>query len=96
MCSACAITCVFTLLAVSHIQGDTVSFGGFSLREEAKTLIPGSLFQRRDTADSTSVSSVATAAAQAHIASGEAEKKSSNDCTSVTFLIKGFKKAHHR
>ena len=45
VCSACAITCVFTLLAVSHIQGDTVSFGGFSLREEAKTLIPGSLFQ---------------------------------------------------
>jgi len=60
---------------VSHIQAGTVSFGGFSLREEAKTLTPGSLFQRRDKAESTGASSVATAAAQARMASREAEKE---------------------
>ena len=51
-----------------------MTFGGFSLRDEAKTLSPGSLFHRRDKSDSNSTS-VATAAAQARMASREAEKE---------------------
>ena len=51
-----------------------MTFGGFSLRDETKTLSPGSLFHRKDKPDSSSTS-VATAAAQARMASREAEKE---------------------
>ena len=51
-----------------------MTFGGFSLRDETKTLSPGSLFHRKDKPDSGNTS-VATAAAQARMASREAEKE---------------------
>ena len=51
-----------------------MTFGGFSLKDEAKTLSPGSLFHRKDKSDSSSTL-VATAAAQARMASREAEKE---------------------
>jgi len=59
------------------------TFGGFSLREETKTLSPGSLFHRRDKTDSGSTS-VVTAAAQARMASREAEKEAAHMSSPVT------------
>ena len=56
------------------LKANPVTFGGFSLRDEAKTLSPGSFFQRRDKSDSGGTL-VATAAAQARMASREAEKE---------------------
>lgn len=58
-----------------------MTFGGFSLREETKSLSPGSLFHQRDKSDSGSTS-VATAAAQARMASREAEKEAATTKTS--------------
>jgi len=66
---------VFDPLMMSCIQAGTISFEGFSLREESKKLTPGSLFQQRDKAESTSTSSVATAVAQARMASEVAKKE---------------------
>ena len=62
-------------------QADPVTFGGFSLRDESKTLSPGSLVHRRDKSDSSSTS-VATAAAQARMASREAEKEAAGHVSS--------------
>ena len=68
VCKCSVRLCMCLLCLVSLFQVDTVSFGGFSLGEESKTLIPGSLFQQRDKAESTSASSVAMTAAQACMA----------------------------
>ena len=63
------------------LQANPVTFGGFSLRDEAKMLSPGSFFHRRDKSDSGGTP-VATAAAQARMASREAEKEAAVHVTS--------------
>ena len=58
-----------------------MKFRGFSLRDETKTLSPGSLFHQRDNTDSGNTA-VATAAAQARMASQEAEKEAATHMSS--------------